>query len=241
MSNDPSNSTWSFQLRPGIVPNNLDLPIYQWMPDVSAVLQLLVLHSNQFTNPFFPLFFPLQAHIAVIANKDSDGVFIEEDPYIMFWSGYRSFRSVGGPTPYPEDQRVLDPQNSVFGGSIDNADRYNNGGMWMNSVFRKSDINNNTNTNRLIGFYHAEDHYYGRSDRDGKAWKSMGMAISRDDGYTWRNQGQILSRPKPETPEWGGAADGVVIWHEPDQRWICYYATHNIAVSDDPEGRPGSK
>jgi hypothetical protein len=162
--------------------------------------------------------------MTVIANVDSDGRIVEEDPYIMFWSGGSSYRSVGGPTPFPEDQRVLDPQDSIFGGRKDDVDKYNNGGMWMNSVWRKSDINNNTsNMNRLIGFYHAEDHYYGIDT--GMAWKSMGMAISRDNGYTWRNHGQILSRPKPDEPEWGGAADGVVIWHEPDQRWICYYAT----------------
>jgi hypothetical protein len=175
---------------------------------------------------------------------DSDGIVVEEDPYIMFWSGFKNYRTVGGPTPYPEDQKLLDPQTSIFGGMIDDVDSYNNGGMWLNSVFRKSDIFNTSNTNRLIGFYHAEDHYYspGTSNDGNKAWKSMGMAISRDNGFTWRNKGQFItsSKTKPTTPTWGGAADGSIIWHEPDQRWICYYSSHKMAISEHPEGLPGT-
>jgi hypothetical protein len=96
-----------------------------------------------------------------------------------------NYRSVGGPTPYPEDQKMLDPQEPVFGGRFD-ADAYNNGGMWLKSVFHKSGItknNNNNDTNWLIGFYHAADHWYPRTRGDEHySWKSMGAAISLDNG-----------------------------------------------------------
>jgi hypothetical protein len=234
MSVQPS-TTWSFSLgQASVVPNNINVGTYRWFPD---------------------------AHIAVL--KDVDDQAANATGYIMFWSEFENYRSVGGPTPYPEDQQVLDPQQSIFGGRYD-AEGYNNGGSWLNSVFRQSDITasikKNKNKNKkqmqkkkknkhkknkaLIGFYHAEDHWYPRNPR-GVAWKSMGVATSPDNGYTWQAQGPIItsSKPKPTTPAWGGAGDGVVIWNEVDQRWICYFADHfiNMAMSVDPAGAPGSK
>jgi hypothetical protein len=100
-----------------------------------------------------------------------------------------------GPTPFPEDQLRLDPEEKVFGGRFD-ADAYNNGGMWLKSVFRESDItkNNDTDTNKLIGFYHAEDHWFPRTVGDDHySWKSMGSAISFDNGTYSREVGCSLS------------------------------------------------
>jgi len=169
-------------------------------------------------------------HIAIVKDQNADSM----SQYIMFWSEFENYRSVG-PTPYPEDQQLLQPTTSIFGGR-GNWDGYNNGGSWLNSVFRKSD-------NTLIGFYHAEDHWYPRN-ADNIAWKSTGVALSNDNGLTWSDQGQIItsSTPKPESPTWGGSGDCCVIWNEADQRWICYYQNQQIhmAMSEDPDAAPGT-
>ncbi len=169
-------------------------------------------------------------HISVIHDARADS----GSRYIMFWSEFENYRSVG-PTPFPEDQIRLEPENAVFG-KRGNWDGFNNGGSWLNSVFRQSDTD-------LIGFYHAEDHWY-PGNKDYIAWKSTGLATSADNGKSWTDLGQIItsSTPKPASPEWGGSGDCCVIWHETDQRWICYFQNHNIrmAISGDPEGKPGT-
>lgn len=183
---------------------------------------------NRLNVPIYT-WFP-DGHIAIVKDDNADSL----SRYIMFWSEFENYRSVG-PTPYPEDQRLLDPKTSIFGGR-GNWQGYNNGGSWLKCVFRQSD-------SRMIGFYHAEDHWFPRN-RDYIAWKSMGLATSDDNGRSWTDLGQILtsSTPKPEEPEWGGAGDACVIWHEADQRWICYYQNHfiHMAMSEDPDAAPGS-
>lgn len=122
---------------------------------------------------------------------------------------------------------------------------YDNGGAWLYSVHRVG------NTNRLLGFYHAEDHWPGIqtsiADYTWIAWKSVALAISEDDGKTWQKRGQIItsSRPRPSHPEWGGVGDQCVVWDAAHQRWLCFYgseATNGLcmAQSIDPEGAPGS-
>jgi hypothetical protein len=177
------------------------------------------------TYPWFP-----DGHITIVKDDNAD----PNSRYIMFWSEWENYRSVG-PTPFPEDQLRLDPKTPIFGGRGD-WEGYNNGGSWLNSVYRQPD-------NRLIGFYHAEDHWYPRN-KDYIAWKSTCLATSSDNGRSWENQGQIVtsSTPKPVSPTWGGSGDACVIWHKNDNRWICYYQNHwiHMAISDDPDATPGS-
>jgi len=182
-------------------------------------------HLNVPIYAWFP-----DGHISIILNERADS----SSQYIMFWAEFENYRSVG-PTPFPEDQLRLEPETPVFGKRGD-WNGYNNGGSWLKSVFRQSET-------QLIGFYHAEDHWYPRN-KDYIAWKSIGLATSNDNGKSWTDFEQIItsSTPKPSSPQWGGAGDCCVIWHEKDKRWICYYQNHNIrmAISDDPDGRPGT-
>ena len=67
---------------------------------------------------------------------------------MFFWSEYTNYRTIGS-SPYPEDQVLKQPSNSVFGGRF-NLGLYYSGGMWLMSVYR-------TDGDNLIGFYHAED------------------------------------------------------------------------------------
>lgn len=176
-----------------------------------------------------PIFtwFP-DGHIAVLKERESD-------QYAMYWAGSRSYRTTGE-YAYPDYQLNLNPANSIFGAKTD-VDSWDNGGSWLMSVFR---INEDT----LVGFYHAEDHYYGSENPGNIAWKSLGRTMSYDNGLTWQPGEQIITSntPKPATPEWGGAGDNSVIWDEANQRWLCYYQEQNImlAMSEDRLGRPGT-
>lgn len=202
---NPSNN-WNFSLNsPVIIPNNPNVPIYQWFPD---------------------------GHISIIQDGPNS--------WIMFWAEFESYRSVGD-GPYPENQTILVPSNPVFGQR--GGSSWNNGGSWLNSVFRQSG-------NNLIGFFHAEDHWILSDNSDGIAWKSIGVTYSYDNGITWTSGQQIITawQPRPAKPEWGGAGDHSIVWDSVNQRWVCYYqelvesgqAQIHMAVSSDPNGAPGT-
>ena len=103
---------------------------------------------------------------------------------------------------------MLHPQQSIFGGRYD-AKGYNNGGSWLNSVFRQSDITASIKKNK-------------NKNKKQMHKKKKNKHKKNKAGYTWQAQGPIItsSEPKPTIPAWGGAGDGVVIWHEVGQRWI---------------------
>jgi hypothetical protein len=89
---------------------------------------------------------------------------------------------------------------------------YDNGGAWLYSVHRVG------NTQKLLGFYHAEDHWPGIQTSIANytwiAWKSIALAVSEDNGKTWQKRGQIITSPnaRPSAREWGGAGDHCVVW-----------------------------
>ncbi|MBN2001158.1 hypothetical protein JW935_26685 [candidate division KSB1 bacterium] len=209
---------------------NPEEPVKEIQPSKNWTFTLgdITIIPNKLDVPIYP-WFP-DGHIAIVNDPNADAGY----RYIMFWSEFKNYRSVG-PTPFPEDQLLLDPKTPVFGERGD-WQGYNNGGSWLNSVFRQSET-------QLIGFYHAEDHWYPRN-KDYIAWKSTGVATSNDNGRSWTDHGQVItsSTPKPASPKWGGSGDCCVIWHENDNRWICYYQNQNIrmAISDDPDANPGS-
>lgn len=185
--------------------------------------------SNHLGVPIYP-WFP-DGHISVLQDKTNG--------WIMFWAEFESYRSIGS-QPYPEDQTKLVPNRKVFGER--GGEGWDNGGSWLNSVFRLSDTH-------LIGFYHAEDHW-NPPNPNGIAWKSIGVTYSNDNGVSWSTGEQIITswKTKPIMPEWGGAGDHSIVWDEQHQRWVCYYqevvengeAQLHIAVSVDTSGRPGT-
>ena len=160
---------------------------------------------------------------------------IETDQYAMYWAGHKSYRSLGQ-YQFPEFQLTLAPADEILGGKTD-VDAWDNGGSWLMSVFR---VDGDT----LVGFYHAEDHYYGTDNPGNIAWKSLARVVSYDNGMSWEQPERIIisNEPKPEIPTWGGAGDNSVIWDEVNKRWLCYYQEHYImlAMSGDPLGRPGT-
>ena len=201
----PPADNWDFVIgNPTLVPNNPDVPIYQWFPD---------------------------GHISVV--KDGP------DNWMMFWAEFESYRSIGS-SPYPEAQITLSPNTKVFGER--GGSSWDNGGSWLNSVFRLSGED-------VVGFYHAEDHWYPLNP-EGIAWKSIAVTYSNDNGVTWTPGQQIITawKLKPVIPEWGGAGDHSVVWDHVGLRWVCFYqeqvengeAQIHVAISTDPLGAPGT-
>jgi hypothetical protein len=192
----------------------------QWAVDLGTA----VVVENKAGVPIYP-WYP-DGHISVLPESDGS--------YLMFWAEFENYRTIGT-SPFPEDHLKMEPQEPVFGGR-GNWDGYNNGGSWLMSVFRREGIS-------LLGFYHAEDHWYPHKDNN-IAWKSIGVTRSADDGFSWVDDGQIIthSSPKPDQPVWGGVGDNCVVWDDTKDRWICFYQSHFLymAMSEDPEGKPGS-
>ncbi len=171
-------------------------------------------------------------HIAVLP----DGL----GQWMMFWAGDNSYRTIGN-NPYPENHTLLSPNNSVIGGHLD-YDSWKNGGEWLYSVHR-------LNNTHLIGFIHAEDHWYPRNP-EGIAWKSIAVSQSFDNGVTWIESEQIITswEEKPDSPAWGGNGDFSVIWDENNSRWMCFYMDRSsfrgnmihMAISTDVLAAPGT-
>lgn len=167
-------------------------------------------------------------HIAVLPEDDGQ--------WVMYWSEAFNYRTIG-PTQFPEDQHTLDPGDMIFG-DRGNWEGYDNGGKWLMSVFRMSG-------DSLIGFYHAEDHWYPHTVcSDCMGWKSIGVCYSYDNGFSWEDGGQTITShiPRPESPEHGGIGDICVVRDTVNTGWICFYQNDYIcaAASSDPLGRPGT-
>jgi hypothetical protein len=160
--------------------------------------------------------------------------------WVMFWAGASSYRTTGF-CPTPDGQFFLDPSSPVMGGAS-NADRFDNGGSWLMNAFR-------IDGEHLLGFVHAEDHWYPHEGND-VAWKSIAVTQSFDDGRTWLPAEQIITCwvPKPVDPAWGGAGDFCVVRDEQASRWLCIYQEYttgglaclHAAESTDPLGAPGT-
>ncbi|KAI9004994.1 hypothetical protein DFJ74DRAFT_712878 [Hyaloraphidium curvatum] len=160
--------------------------------------------------------------------------------WIFFWTESENHRSIGT-GPYVENQWTLNPRRANFGGRFDGW-RYDNGGKWLMHVQRVP-----TNPTTLVGFYHAQDNYWPRTCPACECWKSIGVAYSYDEGITWTDAGQIITaadpRPPDSAPRWGGNGDFGVAWDWWERRWKLWYGGEywlSMAVSSDPEGRPGT-
>jgi hypothetical protein len=182
--------------------------------------------KNEANVPVFR-WFP-DGHIAVLSEPANN-------KYIMYWSEFENYRTFGD-FPFPEYQYTLAPEKSIFGGRK-GIERWDNGGSWLMSVFRKE-------RDTLIGFYHAEDHWVRATNPEGIAWKSIARTTSNNNGFNWSEGTQIItsSKTKPQALTWGGVGDNCVIWDHKNNRWLCYYQEHwlMMAVSYDPEGKPGT-
>ena len=68
------------------------------------------------------------------------------------------------------------------------------------------------NSGGVIGFVHTEDQFWvnGITDQNGKAFKSVALACSRDYGRSWDNARRILTLGhKPAVASWSGTGDQV--------------------------------
>ena len=161
------------------------------------------------------------AHVTLL--KDGNGL-------QMYWAERTSYRT-RGPTLFQMGQ-----PEPVLGPGPKGA--YDNHGAWLSGVFRQG-------PNKLLGFYHAEDHEFKEMPMSGfRTWKSIALCTSADNGRTWRKHGQIITtdQQKPPRPAFGGAGDFCVVRDEKNSRWVCFfYDTHlSMAVSTDPDAKPGT-
>ena len=158
-------------------------------------------------------------------------VFRDESSLMMFWPGHDSYRTTGSSIFAMRDCVKVLP----MGGPGD----FDNGGAWLYSVMRRGG-------QRLLAFYHAEDHKFPRSpDSKWTAYKSIARCTSEDMGLSWGERAQILTahQPKPQTAAWSGLGDHCTVWDEKDRRYMCFFQENAIlcmAMSPDLEGRPGS-
>ena len=158
-------------------------------------------------------------------------VFRMGNSLMMFWPGHESYRTIGASIFEMRDCTKVLP----MGGPID----FDNGGAWLYSVFRRGERG-------MLGFYHGEDQKFPRDPEcRWKAFKSIARCTSGDLGLTWSHRERILTshEPKPEKGAWSGLGDHCTVWDEKHHRFVCFFQEGAIlcmAMSDDPEGRPGS-
>ena len=151
--------------------------------------------------------------------------------WIVFWPGTDSYSSEG------KTISNLSGARKVL--SKGDETEFDNGGAWLYAVFPQIG-------NRMLGFYHAEDHKFAADPTSTFiAYKSIARCSSTDGGRTWKKDAQILTgeKPKPEKAEWSGAGDHCVIWDAATKRYFCYFQEQGIlrmAMSEDAEGRPGT-
>lgn len=150
--------------------------------------------------------------------------------YQMYWGEWESYRSTGNqPTSQSGAVRVLGLA------SFDRAHPtyFDNSGSWFMSVFKVNagTFTTNHGSSYLIGFYHAEDHYFGGAYQDPVAWNGVGIATSTNNGLSWSKGGMILGVPglKPNTATWGGIGNQCTVLDNKSNpsmpRWITFYPT----------------
>jgi hypothetical protein len=166
-------------------------------------------------------------------------------PWMVFWPTGTSSVAVSS-TPYPGPNEITNGNGPLIPSSF----TWDNGGGWVNSVFRLGG-------NRLVAFFHAEHHYgctdsppqlcpYATLNGKGDFWASGGVAYSSDNGQTWGQAAQFLTsaEPQPATPTLGGDNFQSVVWNFQTHQWVAFYGCHRglscEAVSSDPLGRPGT-
>lgn len=208
----------------GVVPGVTPTPSQDWTFTVGGMSVV----PNTASVPIYP-WFP-DGHITVLPDLAGG--------YLMFWAEVESYRTVG-PSVLPAAHTHRDPVDQLFHGRVETSD-YDNGGIWLHSVFRRSGKN-------LLGFFVAEDQYCCPRDPQQVAWRSVGVTQSNDNGATWGARQQILTaqeaKPAQSAPHlWGGNGDGSAIWDPQNCRWMFFYQHEYVtaAVSSDPEGKPGT-
>ncbi|WP_257668899.1 hypothetical protein [Parapedobacter tibetensis] len=179
-------------------------------------------------------FFP-DGHISVM---DIDG------DYYGFWGRHRSFRSISDTPLLQNHAGSFNPPNHVLGGGAPNegpSNGFNDGGMWLIGIRELTD-------GRLAGFFHAESHWYPRSEMGWQAYKSIGVTYSSNNGLSWGTPQLLLShnQPKGTEPKWSGLGDGCVIYNHLNDKYYCFYTPATgvtaicMASSSDPNGNVGS-
>ncbi len=164
--------------------------------------------------------------------------------HYAFWSMYQNYRTQSNSPLLQNHEYQLNPTTPVFGGRQPNngvSNDFNDGGMWLVGVRA-------LNNGMLVGFFHAESHWYPRSTNGWYAYKSLGVAYSSDNGQTWSSPQMILKHflDKSSTPQWSGLGDGCVIYNHLNNNYYCYYTpaygstSLSMARSSDPLGTAGS-
>lgn len=166
-------------------------------------------------------------------------------PWMVFWpTGTSSIAASASPFPGPNESTTSN------GALIPPNFTWDNGGAWVNSVFRLG-------PDKLVAFFHAEHHYgcansppqlcpYATLNGKGNFWASGGVAYSNDNGQTWGEASQFLtsSVPQPTAGGLGGDNFQDVVWNFQTHQWVAFYGCHGgmacEAVSSDPMGRPGT-
>jgi hypothetical protein len=166
-------------------------------------------------------------------------------PWMVFWPTGTSSVAVSS-TPFPGPNEITNDNGPLIPSNF----TWDNGGGWVNSVFR-------VGSNTLVAFFHAEHHYgctdsppqlcpYATLNGKGDFWASGGVAYSSDNGQTWGQAAQFLTsaEPQPTTPTLGGDNFQSVVWNFQTHQWVAFYGCHGglscEAVSSDPLGRPGT-
>ncbi len=168
-------------------------------------------------------------------------------PWATYWPEGQTSLAVGS-SPYPGPNELVASQQPVIPTSF----AWDNGGAWVNSVFRLGNGN-------LVAFFHAEHHYfcdptlsppawcpYATQNGKGMFWSSGGVAYSTNDGQTWSPAQQFLTSPQPQpsTPTLGGVSFYRVVWDFTNHRWMAFFQCNGgfscAAISTDPLGRPGT-
>lgn len=164
--------------------------------------------------------------------------------YYAYWAMYRNYRTLSNSPLLQNHENQLNPTTAVFGGrEPDNgvSNGFNDGGMWLIGVRELSNGN-------LVGFFHAESHWYPRTTNGWFAYKSIGVAYSSDNGLTWSTPQLLLKQAndKPSSPQWSGLGDGCVIYNHLNNKYYSYYTPAAgatsvcMASSSDPSGTPGT-
>jgi hypothetical protein len=181
-------------------------------------------------------------------NYDSTSLFDATSatgPWMVFWPTGTTSMAFSS-TPFPGPNETTNDNGPVIPSSF----TWDNGGGWVNSVYRLG-------PNTLVAFFHAEHHYgcadsppelcpYATADGKGDFWASAGVAYSYDNGQTWGQAAQFLtaSQPQPATPTLGGVNFQTVVWDFQTHQWVAFYGCDGgfscEAVSSDPSGRPGT-
>jgi hypothetical protein len=175
------------------------------------------------------------------AAKDAAG------PWMVYWPTGTTSVAISS-SPFPGLNEAVPSQQPL----IPSSKSWDNGGAWVNSVFRLGD-------GSLVAYFHAEHHYgcdpsqsppalcpYATYQGKGRFWSSAGLAYSSDNGKEWSTPSQFLTSPtaQPAAPNLGGDNFYRVVWDMNKHRWVAFFGCKGgmscAAISNDPKGRPGT-